>query len=71
MMPKYQEPTLNGQPLPPEMQRRLEHIRRETDIALADMEGYLGQPVPGALQDNRCPICLGDIYTCDCGKVKR
>lgn len=23
------------------------------------------------LQDNRCPICLGDIYTCECGKARR
>jgi hypothetical protein len=22
-----------------------------------------------AMMDNRCPICLGDLYTCDCGKV--
>lgn len=23
------------------------------------------------LQDNRCPICLGDLYACECGKVRR
>lgn len=23
------------------------------------------------LKDNRCPICLGDIYTCECGKARR
>lgn len=34
-----------------------------------DIEAALFRPrIP--LQDNRCSICLGDIYTCDCGKVK-
>lgn len=33
------------------------------------IDDFLGKR-PSALQDNRCSICLGDIYTCDCGKVK-
>lgn len=29
------------------------------------------QTFGASLQDNRCPFCLGDVYTCGCGKAKR
>jgi hypothetical protein len=30
--------------------------------------GFIPVAASPPLQDNRCPICLGDLYTCDCGK---
>lgn len=45
---------------------------KPTQAQVAQAFDYLGMIEKGQpLKDNRCPICLGDLYTCECGKVRR
>lgn len=46
---------------------------RDTPISAKEIMVYARSLVdePQPLQDGRCPICLGDIYTCECGKARR
>ena len=43
-------------------------VASRTDASRDAFIAVYSRPIV-ALQDNRCPICLGNVYTCDCGKV--